>query len=212
MGKTNKLAWFVFGFLAMAVSLYPLLYLFATEKFGLLYSKPTVLLENVFWNIGFYGHIVFGGVALATGWSQFSKKLRARRIKLHRNLGKVYVISVLISSLAGIYIGFSATGGPIAKLGFICLGIVWFYTTLQAYLKVRSGKIDVHQVFMIYSFSACFAAVTLRLWLPALIALFGDFIPAYRLVSWLCWVPNLVVAYFIVRKLKSSNKSQVITS
>ena len=208
----NKVSIIILGFFAIFIGLYPITYFVLDGPTGLLEGKPSELLESITWNTGFYAHIIFGGISLLVGWSQFSKKLRTRRIKLHRNLGKVYVISVLISSLAGIYIGFSATGGPIAKLGFICLGIVWFYTTLQAYLKVRSGKIDVHQVFMIYSFAACFAAVTLRLWLPALIALFGDFIPAYRLVSWLCWVPNLVVAYFIVRKLKTSNKSQVITS
>ena len=53
---------------------------------------------------------------------------------------------------------------------------------------------------MIYSYAACFAAVTLRIWLPLLIVSLGDFITAYRIVAWLCWVPNLMVAYFLVDK------------
>jgi hypothetical protein len=56
---------------------------------------------------------------------------------------------------------------------------------------------------MIYSYAACFAAVTLRLWLPLLVIGFGDFIKAYTVVAWLCWVPNILVAYLIVRKLRS---------
>lgn len=40
-----------------------------------------------------------------------------------------------------------------------------------------------------------------RVWLPLLIMAFGDFIVAYSIVAWLCWVPNLLVANFIVRKL-----------
>lgn len=57
---------------------------------------------------------------------------------------------------------------------------------------------------MIYSYAACFAAVTLRIWLPLLTAAFlGDFIKAYTIVAWLCWVPNIIVAYFIVRRLPS---------
>ena len=200
MGKTNRLAWFVFGFLAMAVSLYPLLYLFATEKFGLLYSKPTVLLENVFWNIGFYGHIVFGGVALATGWSQFSKKLRLKRIRLHKNLGKLYVFSAIVSGVCAVCIGTVATGGFVAALGFILLGLIWLYTSLAAYRAIRRKDISLHQGMMIYSYAACFAAVTLRLWLPLLQYLFADFIIAYRIVAWWCWVPNLIFAHFWVKR------------
>ena len=88
MGRTNKLAWFVFAFLAIGVGLYPMVYFFVAGKFGLLYSKSDALLANTLWNIGFYGHITFGGLALLTGWSQFSKRLRNKRLQLHRNLGK----------------------------------------------------------------------------------------------------------------------------
>jgi hypothetical protein len=45
-----------------------------------------------------------------------------------------------------------------------------------------------------------FAAVTLRVELPLLIAAFQAFDPAYMMVSWSCWVPNLLVAEWIVRR------------
>ena len=54
---------------------------------------------------------------------------------------------------------------------------------------------------MIYSYAACFAGAALRIWLPILIAFFGDFIVAYKIVAWLCWVPNLVVANIIIRRI-----------
>lgn len=50
---------------------------------------------------------------------------------------------------------------------------------------------------MVYSYALCFSAVTFRLWLPLLIWLFSDFTPAYQLVAWLCWIPNLLVAYLL---------------
>ncbi|MGS2739851.1 hypothetical protein [Sinomicrobium sp. M5D2P17] len=46
--------------------------------------------------------------------------------------------------------------------------------------------------------------VTLRIWLPLLEMLLGNFPDAYRIVAWPAWVPNLIVAYFIVK-----NKSAV---
>jgi len=204
MGKTNRLAWFVFGFLAIGVSLYPLLYVYAAfqdgGEFGLRLSKSPALIYSALWNIGFYGHVIFGGIALMTGWSQFSKRLRQKRLTLHRNLGKIYVGAVLVSGICAVGIGFFATGGWIPALGFILLGLVWLYTTISAYAAIRKKDLSLHQGMMIYSYAACFAAVTLRLWLPLLQLTFGDFLVAYKIVAWLCWVPNLVFAAFLVKK------------
>ena len=198
--STNKVAWFVFAFLGVVIGLYPLLYFFLDRKFGLLASKSEEVLGDVIWNIGFYGHILLGGLALMIGWIQFSKKIRARSINLHRNVGKVYVIATIISGVCGIFIAFNATGGIITTLGFIWLGLVWLYTTLKAYSAVRNGDIELHQGMMIYSYAACFSAVTLRIWLPLLTIGFGDFTMAYQIVAWLCWIPNIIFAYFWVRR------------
>jgi uncharacterized membrane protein len=196
----KKGLWILFATFALLIGLYPMIYFLIDRKFGLLNSKSVELLSNTFWNIGFYTHIVFGGIALLIGWTQFSSKMRNRRMASHRKLGKVYVVAVLLSALAGIYIGFFATGGWISSAGFICLGIVWFYTTLKAYLHIKEGEVEKHQKMMIYSYAACFAAVTLRIWLPILTIIYGDFSKAYLVVAWLCWVPNLVVGYLITRK------------
>ncbi|MGW9687174.1 DUF2306 domain-containing protein [Flagellimonas sp. 2504JD1-5] len=196
----NKVAWIVFAILAIGIGLYPLMYLFVGTDFGLLQSKTPELLASQTWNIAFYGHISFGGLALLTGWSQFSKKIRAKNLGLHRNLGKIYVIAALISGICSIYIGFFATGGIVSAAGFISLGIIWLYTTLKAYGAIRSKDLQLHQGMMIYSYAACFAAVTLRIWLPLLTMAFGEFLIAYKIVAWLCWMPNMVFAYFWVRK------------
>ena len=203
MSNTRKIAWFVFAFLAIGVGLYPLLYVYFGIQgidVALRQSKSAVLLGNTLWNIGFYGHIVFGGIALLTGWSQFSKKLRNKRLQLHRNLGKVYVGAVLISGICAVGIGIFATGGWVPSLGFVLLGLVWLYTTIAAYRAIRKKDLNLHQGMMIYSYAACFAAVTLRLWLPLLQFAFGEFLLAYKIVAWLCWVPNLIFASVLVRK------------
>jgi uncharacterized membrane protein len=198
--KTNSVAWVVFAILAVIVGLYPLLYFFIDRQFGLLASKSDELLSNTFWNIGFYGHILFGGLALLIGWIQFSKKLRKANLQRHRTVGKVYVVAALISGVCGIFIAVNATGGLISTLGFIGLGLIWLYTTTKAYFAIRKGDVSLHQGLMIYSYAACFAAVTLRIWLPLLTIAFQDFIVAYRIVAWLCWVPNIAFAYFWVRR------------
>ncbi|WP_299531978.1 DUF2306 domain-containing protein [Ulvibacterium sp.] len=200
MNTTNKVAWAVFAILAIVIGLYPLLYFFLDREFGLLASKEDVLLSNVFWNIGFYGHILFGGLALLVGWVQFSKRLRNANLKRHRVIGRIYIISAMISGVCAVYIALYATGGVISTLGFMSLGFLWLFFTSRAYLAIRKGDLPLHQGLMIYSYAACFAAVTLRIWLPLLTIIFHDFTLAYRIVAWLCWVPNIIFAFFWVRR------------
>jgi uncharacterized membrane protein len=192
----------IMAVLAIGVGLYPFIYFFIDRKFGLLQSKSDAILSNLFWNAGFYSHIVLGGIALLIGWVQFNEKLRRKRLQLHRTIGKIYVFSALVSSAAAVYIALFATGGIVATLGFMFLGLTWFYSTYKAYTSVRKGNLPTHRVMMIYSYAACLAAVTLRLYLPLLIIAFHDFIKAYVLVAWLCWVPNIGIAFYLVKKSK----------
>ena len=197
----KKASWIIFGFLSILIGLYPFLYFFVDTRFALLSQKTEQLLNDTIWNIAFYGHIVFGGFALLIGWLQFSKKLRVNNISMHRRIGKAYVCFVLVSGICSLYIALFATGGLISSIGFGSLGVIWLAVTMLGFKAVKKGNIALHQKLMIYSYAACFGAVTLRIWLPILIGIFGEFTPAYRLVAWLSWVPNLLVAYFITNKM-----------
>ena len=204
--------WILFVVLAISIGLYPGLYFLIDREFGLLSTKSAELLTGTFWNIGFYVHIISGGVALLIGWMQFSSKIRTGNRKLHKQIGKIYLVAVILSGVAGVFIGFYATGGFVSSLGFICLGVFWLYTTLKAYLYIRNKQIEEHQKMMIYSYAACFAAVTLRIWLPILTLIFSDFIKAYTLVSWLCWIPNLFIARLITSRIATSTQTTTQTT
>ena len=198
----KKALWALFGFLSVAIGLYPVIYFIQDRKFGLLTTKSEALLSDLFWNTGFYTHIIFGGLTLLVGWLQFSPWLRRTHLPLHRMFGKIYVTAALLSGVAGIGIGTQATGGWTAALGFMSLGIVWVYTTFAAYRHIHAGRVTAHQKMMTYSYAACFGAVMLRLWMPFLIMAFGDFIAAYRVVAWLCWMPNLGVAWWVNGRIR----------
>jgi hypothetical protein len=75
-------------------------------------------------------------------------------------------------------------------------------TTAVAYGRIRQRDYRRHREWMIRSLAMILAAVTLRLWLPLLVTLHGGvFTPAYQMVAWLCWVPNLVVAEWYIRRV-----------
>jgi len=199
---SNKL-WWIFAGLCIIIGLYPLIYFIIDPHFGLLSTKTKELLSDQIWNFAFYTHIIIGGVALLIGWTQFSSKLRKTRMELHRTIGKVYMISVLMSGTCGVYIAQFATGGLSNVIGFSMSGVVWLSTTILAFLAIRKGNVESHQKFMIYSYAVCFSAVTLRFWLPLLVYTTGEFNTAYLIVGWLSWVPNLIVAYYLINKTNS---------
>ncbi|WP_297795206.1 DUF2306 domain-containing protein [uncultured Eudoraea sp.] len=201
-GRLNT-GYFFLGLFAFFIGLYPLRFIGLPYEDSLLGSKPQALLNSSIYLTAFYTHIFLGGLALLTGFSQFYKRLRVKRIGLHRTLGKIYVLSVLLSGISGLGIAFYATGGIIPALGFAGLAILWLYTTFNAYTSIKKGEVTNHQRWMIRSYALCFAAVTLRLYLPTFTGLLHmDFIPAYKIIAWLCWVPNILIAeIFIVRRL-----------
>lgn len=195
---------------ALLIGAYPLIYLFVEHKHTFLNSKPPEILHNSIWRYSFFCHIIFGGIALFIGWRQFGAAFRNKHKSLHKTIGKTYILSVIISSLSGIYIGFFSHGGMISSMGFVSLGIIWFMTTVVGFLKIKSGDVIQHQNFMTYSFACTFAAVTLRTWSPLLNAVITTPGLSYHIVAWLCWIPNLILAYYINRK--RSLKKTIIQS
>jgi hypothetical protein len=189
--------WSLFIFLSIAIGLYPLAYYFSELGAGFLSGKPDELRNSLLWQIAFNIHITVGGISLLTGWAQFSSRLRTKYLNLHRLMGKIYLFCFILCNAAGLSIGFFATGGWISKLGFISMASIALTCTIMGYRAIVKKDILQHQLWMTYSFAACFGAVTLRLWLPLLVLYFQDFLPAYRIVAWLSWVPNLLVAYWI---------------
>ena len=119
----KKTSWIIFGFLSTLVGLYPIIYFLIDRRFGLLASKTPAVLNSIFWNIGFYGHIVPAGLALLIGWVQFDKRWRSKNLNLHRTVGKIYMISVLISGICGLYVALFATGGLSAHLDLHLLAL-----------------------------------------------------------------------------------------
>ena len=200
--KLKYLPWILFAVFAIAVGLYPLTYyLVDMHGKGLWASKTKELIENTVWHTAFFMHITFGGIAMLTGWTQFSKRLRDNYLSAHRFTGKIYVASVIISSMAGFYIAMFASGGITCILGFGGLASCWFFTVMMAYTSILKKQFKQHENWMIRNYALTFAAVTLRLNLPFSQAILHmDFITAYRIISWLCWVPNLVVAQIIINK------------
>lgn len=148
-----------------------------------------------------YLHIFASSIALLIGPLQFTKKLRISRPRLHRALGKVYLsVGVLLGGVAGLLMAGLAYGGLGSNLGFGILAVLWLYTGARAYWAIRHGDVVAHQRWMIRNFSLTLAAVTLRIYLPLSLVFAWPFDIAYPIISWLCWLPNLLIAEWLYNR------------
>ena len=190
-------------FLALGVAGYAI-YAYGVLPLGSL-VHPDMKANFLAHSTGIYTHAFASSVALVLGPFQFSTRLRQKHTAIHRWLGRAYLaVGVLVGGLSGLYMSQYAFGGLFARLGFAALAGLWLYTGFRAYLAIRRGRIVEHRQWMVRNFSLTFAAVTLRLYLPASMAAGVEFAIAYPIIAWLCWVPNVVFAewrYNIAHKI-----------
>ena len=143
-------------------------------------------------------HFLGGAIVMTAGALQFNATLRARHLHWHRWLGRIYVGGVLIGGVAGFYLAFYADGGLVARFGFALLALCWVGATWVAYLQIRRGNVEVHRAWMVRSYALTLAAVTLRIEIPLFLMSGVPFEEAYPVIAWLCWVPNLLVAEWLI--------------
>lgn len=175
------------------------LYIPIQTDVGFLQLKQSYI--NIYeWRIAFFVHVFSSLFALLAGFTQFSKWLLKNKPKLHRVFGYSYVINVLmITGPAGLLMSFYANGGVPSRIAFVLLSVLWISFTAIALYKAIKLQFKVHRIFMIRSYALTLSAITLRMW-KVLIAYFTDIPPMdrYRIIAWLGWVLNLLVAELII--------------
>ncbi len=156
-------------------------------------GAPPVM-ANAFANPALPIHAGAALLALLIGPFQFFRRQGGRRAAWHRISGAVYMPACFVGGASGFLLAIGTTAGPVAATGFGLLAAAWIYTTGQGLCALLARRFPEHGRWMLRSFALTLAAVTLRLYLPASAALGLDMDMAYAAISWLCWVPNLLVA------------------
>ncbi len=149
----------------------------------------------------FAAHVISSPLALVFGTMNMIDRRRKKRRALHRWTGRAYALSILIGGISGLVMAIGAAGGIVATLGFGALAVLWVVVTAQAVRMAIARNFVAHRVWMIRSFALTLAAVTLRIYLP-MFMIFGEmtYTQASVWVAWLCWVPNLALAEWWVRR------------
>lgn len=153
------------------------------------------------WITAFFIHVFTSIFALIAGFTQFFKKFLWT--KVHRSMGIMYVVVVLfLTGPSGFIMGLLANGGTLSIIAFTTLSILWWTFTYKAYAAVKAKDYEKHSKFMYRSYALTLSALTLRLWKYVIVNYIYELPPMdlYRLVGWLGWVPNLLIAEWLIWK------------
>jgi hypothetical protein len=163
------------------------------------------------WRVAFFVHVYASMLVLLAGFTQFTKKILQQYPKLHRAAGYIYVINILIiTGPAGLLMSFYAEGGTSSRIGFVLLSVLWMlFTAIALYYAIKK-KFKQHRSFMIRSFALTLSAITLRAW-KVILATFTDIPPLdrYRIIAWLGFGLNLIIAEWIIYKYYSKKKAEL---
>ena len=194
----------------MMTTLALLLFLVASRYLSL---NPTVYFEEqkavyIAHTAGILIHVIGAMLAIIIGPFQFLPQSVTQRYRqLHRWLGKTYLVGVLLGGVGGLYMAFLAYGGLPAQAGFALLSLAWLFSGYRAYSAIRHREIQLHRQWMIRNYALTFSGVMLRVWL-AILGLSGfEFIDTYILAAWLSWVPNLMVAEWMVDRIRQQRSA-----
>lgn len=203
--STNKTFLKTVGWVAMT-TLALLLFLIASKYLAL---NPNLYFEEqkavyIAHTAGILTHVIGAMLAIIIGPFQFlPQSITHRYRQLHRWLGKTYMVGVLLGGLGGLYMAFLAYGGLPAQVGFAVLAIAWLFSGYKAYEHIRNREISLHRQWMIRNYALTFAGVMLRLWLTVFACSGVEFFEAYILATWLSWVPNLMVAEWMMGRIRA---------
>lgn len=193
-GRMGWTGWALAALLSVGVAAFSYRYLAPGAPLGV-----EQILGNLFAKPWLYVHIAGAATALLLGPFQFLASVRRRWPIVHRIIGRTYVVGCLVGSVGGLVTAFGSFAGPIATLGFGSLAVCWFIANVQGWRTAMARNFTDHRAWMIRSFAMTFGAVTLSLYLPLLPLLGVPFVDGYRAISFLAWVPNLILAELYIR-------------
>ena len=190
--------WFLMTFLAASVGLY------AGAAILTPVARPPFL-SDLFLNApaAITLHLAGGMVAIIVGAFQVNSRLRSKFLNVHRWFGRIYLVAVLVGGVAALALAWNSFGGPVTHFGFGMLAVCWLGSTAAAYYYIRQRDIQTHRAWMYRSYALTLAAVTLRIYLPLSQIAGVEFAAAYPAISWMCWVPNLLIVEWFILTRKS---------
>ena len=120
------------------------------EKF--ISKKDQILTDYNLWVSMIRIHILLAIISLITGPLGVIKAIRDKSRNFHRWNGRIYVLSIILNFIPGVYVSSFATGGLPSIIGFLILNTLWLTTTILGFWYIIRQKVMLHSQWIIRSF------------------------------------------------------------
>jgi len=143
-------------------------------------------------------HALFAGLAMVLGAFQFSNRLRARYLKVHRTLGYVYVVCVFIGAPIAIPLA-AKIDTPSLTAASCVQAFGWMLCTGIALYCVRNGNVAQHRRWMIrgYPFAMVFTVARILIPIPPILrsGFTGTEIVVWSAIAAAAFLPSVLLEW-----------------
>lgn len=165
------------------------------------------LASEDWWRLTLMTHVAGGIICLSSSLLQYSRLLLKRAPSFHRNLGRIYALSIIMAVFpTGVALAFVAKGGLSGSIGFLVLSFATLFSLLLGMVAIYKKNLRSHQAWISRSFALITSAITFRILQLTLthFDLSGDQI--YQLSLWLSIIMNLVLCEYYLLKTNKLKK------
>ena len=143
-------------------------------------------------------HGIAGATALLIAPFQFSSRLRARHLRVHRIMGYFYIAGVAIAAPVSIPIAV-ILGPPELVMAATIQASGWILTTATALYCIRTGRIQQHREWMMrsYPFALVFVIVRVIVAIPVIEEMreFGLIVAVWSTIAAACFIPSFLISW-----------------
>ena len=144
-------------------------------------------------------HAFFASIAFVLGAFQFSNRLRARYLPVHRALGYVYVVCVFIAGPVAIPLAYVVDQTPSIIMASVVQSLGWMGCTAIALYCGRHGNVQQHRRWMSrsYPFAMVFTVARMIIPIPPIFALGRPGVEAvvWTAIALAAFVPNIALEW-----------------
>jgi len=173
---------------------------------GFVLERMELALED-WWRYTLTAHVAGGLLCLLSSLLQYSELLLKRATWLHRNLGRIYALSIIMVVFpTGVALAFVAKGGLSGTIGFLVLSFATLFTVLFGMIAIYRKNLRSHQAWISRSFALVTSAITFRVLQLGLTRLDLDYQKIYQISLWASIGINLVLCEYYLLKITQKRK------
>ena len=155
-------------------------------------------------------HAFFAGLAMVMGAFQFSNRLRAKYLRVHRVMGYIYVVSVMIGAPIAIPLAARVDNASLTAASAV-QAFGWMLCTGIALYCIRAGNVQQHRRWMIrgYPFAMVFTVARLIVPIPPILktGFVGIEIVVWTSIAMAAFLPSVFLELGSLRQRPAAAKA-----